>query len=247
MEYITEVKAFYRLIEDKDLPTGAIALWHALIFLNNKCYWKESFDVSNQTLQLYTGLSRQAIQKNRNILKQIALIDFRTNGTKSTTYKLNTMSNNYQVSCQVGSQEVVKSVAQSNRHIDNRHKDNKTKREIYKEKNPQKPKKTPYGEYSHVLLTEEEHSKLYSEYANADELITYLDEYVEMKGYEVKSCYLAIKKWVVDAVAERKTKKTQNNHTQKQEKKLPPLNNFSGEVSDVGIADIPDLGNAFLK
>lgn len=235
MEYITEIKAFYRLQQINELSTGTIALWHALMFLNNECYWKDTFSVSNKILELYTGLSRQAILKNRNILKQIGLIDFIPNGTKSTTYKLNAMSNSCQVSCQNSSQSgcqsgcqnssqsVVKLVAQSNRHKD---KDIDIDiKEKYKEKNPQKPKKTPYGEYSHVLLTEEEHSKLCSEYANADELIAYLDKYIEMKGYKVNNCYLAIKEWVADAATERKAKRAGNG-------RKSPLNNFAGEKPD---------------
>lgn len=57
-----------------------------------------------------------------------------------------------------------------------------------------------YGEYNHVLLTDSQLEKLKDEYSNWKELVTYLDEYIEMKGYKAKNHYLAIKKWVVDAV-----------------------------------------------
>lgn len=69
-----------------------------------------------------------------------------------------------------------------------------------------KKPKHKYGEYSNVLLTDDEFNKLNKDYSNANELITFLDEYIEMKGYKAKSHYLAIKKWVVDAVNERKKK-----------------------------------------
>ena len=69
-----------------------------------------------------------------------------------------------------------------------------------------KPTKHKHGEYSNVLLTDDEYNKLNQDYPNAEELITFLDEYIEMKGYKAKSHYLAIKKWVVNAVAERKPK-----------------------------------------
>ncbi len=79
--------------------------------------------------------------------------------------------------------------------------------EIEKSKSKsKKPQKHKYGEYSHVLLTDDELLKLRTDYSNSDELITFLDEYIEMKGYKAKSHYLAIKKWVVDAVKERKPK-----------------------------------------
>ena len=65
--------------------------------------------------------------------------------------------------------------------------------------------KHKYGEYKNVLLKDDEIEKLKSEYTNWNDLITYLDEYIEMKGYKAKSHYLCIKKWVVDAI--KKTKK----------------------------------------
>ena len=67
------------------------------------------------------------------------------------------------------------------------------------EKNGKK-KKNIYGEYKNVLLTDKEFKSLQNEYSNYEELIKYLDEYIEMKGYKAKSHYLCIKKWVLDAV-----------------------------------------------
>lgn len=67
-----------------------------------------------------------------------------------------------------------------------------------------KEAKKKYGEYKHVLLKDSELEKLKEEYPNYEELITYLDEYIEMKGYKAKSHYLAIIKWVDDAVNEKK-------------------------------------------
>ena len=71
-----------------------------------------------------------------------------------------------------------------------------------------KPSKHKHGEYLHVLLTDDEIGKLINEYGNTmtDKLIKFLDEYIEMKGYKARSHYLAIKKWVVDAVKEQEAK-----------------------------------------
>ena len=73
--------------------------------------------------------------------------------------------------------------------------------ELEKE-NKQKKKKKVYGEYKHIKLTDEEYQKLVNEYSSSitDACITYLDEYIEMKGTKYRSHYLAIRKWVVDAV-----------------------------------------------
>lgn len=73
---------------------------------------------------------------------------------------------------------------------------------------PKKPQKHKKGEYGHVLLTEEQEDKLIDEYGSmlTVKAITFLDEYIEMKGYKAKNHYLAIKKWVIDAVMEREPK-----------------------------------------
>ena len=67
-----------------------------------------------------------------------------------------------------------------------------------------------YGEYRHVRLTDDEHIKLIAEYGEAEtnKAIKYLDEYIEMKGYKAKSHYLAIRKWVFDAVNREKKPQT---------------------------------------
>lgn len=88
MNYINQIKAFHDLNEINTWTTGQIALWYALMYINNKCYWSEWFSASNQVLSLHTGLSRQGILKARNALKQAGVIDFRTKGTKSTQYHL---------------------------------------------------------------------------------------------------------------------------------------------------------------
>lgn len=67
-----------------------------------------------------------------------------------------------------------------------------------------KASKHKYGEYQNVLLKDEELQKLKEKYQNWEELIRYLDEYIEMKGYKAKSHYLCIKKWVVDAIKREK-------------------------------------------
>ena len=75
--------------------------------------------------------------------------------------------------------------------------------------------KHKYGEYKNVLLKDSELDKLKQDCVNYEELIKYLDEYIEMKGYKAKSHYLAIKKWVVDAV-KKETQTLFNNAKQQQ-------------------------------
>ena len=80
---------------------------------------------------------------------------------------------------------------------------------VSKGKNNNIDTKHKYGEYQHVLLTDKERDRLMDEFGEAEtsEAIKYLDEYIEMKGYKAKSHYLAIRKWVFDAVKRDKPKK----------------------------------------
>lgn len=92
MNYLMESKAFYASIELNQLSTGQIALWHALLDINNQVQWQEWFSVPNIVLQLHTGLSVQGINKSRNVLKQLGYIDFKTSGNrKATKYHLLTL------------------------------------------------------------------------------------------------------------------------------------------------------------
>ena len=65
--------------------------------------------------------------------------------------------------------------------------------------------KHKYGEYQHVLLSDVEMANLKADFGDNEttEAIRFLDEYIEMKGYKAKSHYLAIRKWVFNAIKER--------------------------------------------
>ena len=90
-------------------------------------------------------------------------------------------------------------------------KDKLSKDKTREENTPIDPKHT-YGEYKHVKLKDTEYQKLVTDYGKsmAESCITFLDEYIEMKGYKAKSHYLCIRKWVVDAVKEREQRTNRN-------------------------------------
>jgi hypothetical protein len=66
----------------------------------------------------------------------------------------------------------------------------------------EKKVKHRFGSFKNVLLTDDENERLHKDYENADELIEYLSNHIEMKGYKAKSHNLAIRKWVPLAVKE---------------------------------------------
>lgn len=75
-----------------------------------------------------------------------------------------------------------------------------------------KPKATKqtYGQYGNVKLTDKERDTLFEEFGEdkTHRAITYLDEYIEEKGYKSKSHYLAIRRWVIKAVQGDKKQST---------------------------------------
>ena len=75
---------------------------------------------------------------------------------------------------------------------------------------PEKPPKHKYGEFQHVLLSDEEKAKLLEKYGDdiTFKAITFLDEYIEETGYKRKSHYLSIMRWVIDAVKEKEQKQS---------------------------------------
>lgn len=81
----------------------------------------------------------------------------------------------------------------------------------------EKKLKHKYGEYNKVLLTDEELEKLNAEFGEekTQKAITYLDEYIEMKGAKYKSHYLAMRKWVFNAVEEKEQKSAKTNDKDK--------------------------------
>ena len=88
MEYLSQILRFNDSLPTNNLSPGQIALWYALMHINNKCSWTEWFKAANRTLELYTGLSKNGVIKARNVLKQKGLIDFKSNGTSAASFKL---------------------------------------------------------------------------------------------------------------------------------------------------------------
>lgn len=67
--------------------------------------------------------------------------------------------------------------------------------------------KKAYGEFKNVLLSDDEYKLLIEQFGNPEQLIKRLDEYKEQSGKQYNSDYMAIRKWVVEAVKEDEAKK----------------------------------------
>lgn len=117
MNLLKQILAFNQRQMSNPLSAGQFILWHALLNVHNDCGKQEWFTVANLRLELFTGLSRQGIDKARNTLKQLGFIEYKSNGTKATAYKINLLYNDslqtsLQVSLQDSSQVVGKEVAE---------------------------------------------------------------------------------------------------------------------------------------
>lgn len=79
-------------------------------------------------------------------------------------------------------------------------------------KDKEKNIKHKYGEYKHVLLTDNEYKRLLEQYgsSNLEIIITYLDEYLEMKGTKYKSHYMVIKKWGAEAALKKRSEEAKS-------------------------------------
>ncbi|TRM08771.1 DnaD domain protein [Lentibacillus cibarius] len=89
MNYIKEMNAFYDWLEINELSPSAINLWYALMHINNKAGWAETFTVAQSVLCVKTGLTERTIRNVRNELKQKGRIDFSSRkGGKTPVYKI---------------------------------------------------------------------------------------------------------------------------------------------------------------
>lgn len=79
--------------------------------------------------------------------------------------------------------------------------------EIEVEKEKEKKQKKAYGENNNVKLTDDEYNRLCNDYGQEKtrKAIDFLDSYIEEKGYKTKSHNLTLRRWVFNAVDEKKT------------------------------------------
>lgn len=76
-----------------------------------------------------------------------------------------------------------------------------------KSKTKESKEKHAHGSLQNVLLTDEEYDRLKAEYgAEADEAIEHLSLYMKEKAYKTKDHNLTIRRWVIDAIREKKGK-----------------------------------------
>lgn len=96
-------------------------------------------------------------------------------------------------------------VTECNTEIENRDKSEDIESRV-KSEEQKKEKKEKFGTFKNVLLTPTELATLQSEFSNYLEAIEYLSEYLESTGKKYKSHYMAMRRWVFDALKEKQIK-----------------------------------------
>ena len=92
MNYLTEIKLFYDWLETHDLTPSGITLWHALMFIANRCGWQEKFAASNSILESRTQMPRTTIYRARKRLQSFGLINVYPQGSNnSSLYTLHSL------------------------------------------------------------------------------------------------------------------------------------------------------------
>lgn len=115
-------------------------------------------------------------------------------------------------------------------------KDINVEKESPTDKSSSPAPKHKYGQYKNVLLTEKEYNTLIG-MTDGKEAIEFFGEYRAYKGYKAKSDYLAIRKWVFNALKEQRTKNGKANFTEREYTK-EQLDSISGRVPSIEDYDL---------
>lgn len=157
-----------------------------------------------KTLSKITGVDQDTVIVAMELLKRTGLIEILENGEIYLTQLKNMIGSE---SKWAEKKRLQRAKGQSEDNVPLLSGQCPTEKEKEKEKDKDKDKdkkkiKHKYGNYNHVLLTDNEKEKLLNE---LDEykfnlVIEKLDEYIEETGRKYKNHYLTIKRWVIEAV-----------------------------------------------
>ena len=89
MNYLAEIKLFNEWLETEQLSSNAIVLWYALMFMANRCGWRDEFAVSFSVLQSRMKLDRSTVWRMRKVLADSGIISVKERGgNRSALYRL---------------------------------------------------------------------------------------------------------------------------------------------------------------
>jgi len=81
MNYVLEIVSFNEwLTTNPSVTSNDVALWYALMNINNSCGWKQEFTAAISTIMDKSRLSRDSIYRSRNKLVQLGRIKVKERG-----------------------------------------------------------------------------------------------------------------------------------------------------------------------
>lgn len=94
MNYLKQLSAFYDDLEINPLNSSEIALWHALMSINDKIAWSDTFTIASSVLRQRSGLGTANFFKTRNSLAQKGYIKWISSGAnKDAKYQIKVLYN----------------------------------------------------------------------------------------------------------------------------------------------------------
>jgi len=195
LNYIREINAFYDWLETNSISDSAIALWYALMHINNKTGWVTEFAVALSTLETKTGLKKDAIIRARHRLQQLNRIEFKSrSGQQSALYSIKAFE-----TCVVLNETKCDTNRNTNRALTATQTTTQTASIIKLNKTKLKKDKTLYLDF--VLLTDDEYRKLVEQFGQSktDEIIERLNSYGHQfpkKFKQYSSHYHTILNWL---------------------------------------------------
>ena len=88
MDCLAQLDAFCTIAEADELPASAQVIYIHLLNINGRLHWREWFSVANSMMEKLTGLTNKTIVSAKNRLKQSGLIDYKSDGKKTTRYRI---------------------------------------------------------------------------------------------------------------------------------------------------------------
>src|SRR4051812_7702246 len=88
MNYEKEMSSFYGWLELQTLTPSSINLWYALMHMNYKTGWAETFSVAESVLSIKTSLTDRTLRKARKELKEKGRIDYISRKGKAPIYRI---------------------------------------------------------------------------------------------------------------------------------------------------------------
>ncbi len=92
MNYLKELNLFYQRLENENLPSNAILLWHTLMSIGNSLYWKDELPITLSQIENRSHLSKPTIWRMRKLLEEKGYISYRpTGGRTCGIYRLRSL------------------------------------------------------------------------------------------------------------------------------------------------------------